>query len=118
MVDNNANEMMFTYEERKSNNKPTKFLKYLTDPTGRITLTIDYYAKGQIYDYINDTTWARVSGVTNLTNPKIIDHVSQIPDVSGRKLTFTYTNRPGPIRRGSATTPRRAARSPGRNHGR
>ncbi|MBQ0897996.1 hypothetical protein KBX37_34030, partial [Micromonospora sp. U56] len=89
-VDNNGNEMLFTYEERKSNNKPTKFLKYITDPTGRITLTLDYYAKGQAYDYINDTTWARVSGATNLTNPKIIDHVSQITDISGRKLTFTY----------------------------
>ncbi|WP_170285257.1 DNRLRE domain-containing protein [Micromonospora palomenae] len=92
-VDNNGNEMLFTYEERKSNNKPTKFLRYITDPTGRITLTLDYYAKGQTYDYINDTTWARVSGATNLTNPKIIDHVSQITDISGRKLTFTYTDK-------------------------
>ncbi|MFD6716865.1 DNRLRE domain-containing protein [Micromonospora chalcea] len=93
VVDNNGNEMLFTYEERKSNNKPTKFLRYITDPTGRITLTIDYYAKGQTYDYINDTTWTRVSGATNLTNPKIIDHISQITDVSGRKLTFTYTDK-------------------------
>lgn len=93
IVDNNGNEMLFTYEERKSNNKPTKFLRYITDPTGRITLTIDYYAKGQTYDYIDDTTWNRVSGATNLTNPKIIDHVSQITDISGRKLTFTYTDK-------------------------
>jgi RHS repeat-associated protein len=91
--DNNGNEMLFTYEERKSNNKPTKFLKYLTDPKGRQTLTIDYYTKGQTYDYINDTTWSRVSGATNLTNPKIIDHVSQITDISGRKMTFTYTDK-------------------------
>jgi RHS repeat-associated protein len=34
-----------------------------------------------------------VSGATNLTNPKIIDHVSQITDISGRKLTFTYTDK-------------------------
>ncbi|MGK5441503.1 DNRLRE domain-containing protein [Micromonospora sp. URMC 105] len=92
VVDNNGNEMLFTYEERKSNNKPTKFLRYLTDAAGRKTLTIDYYAKGQAYDYINDTTWARTSA-TNLTNPKIIDHVSQITDISGRKLTFTYTDK-------------------------
>ncbi|MBM0239183.1 hypothetical protein JNW88_22270 [Micromonospora sp. ATA32] len=65
-VDNNGNEMVFTYEERKSNNKPTKFLKYITDPTGRITLTLDYYTKGQSYEYINDTTWTRTSA-TNLT---------------------------------------------------
>ncbi|MGI5519790.1 DNRLRE domain-containing protein [Micromonospora sp. CA-259024] len=91
-VDNNGNTMTFTYEERKSNNKPTKFLRYLTDAAGRKTLTIDYYAKGQSFDYINDTTWTRQSG-TNLTNPKIIDHVSQITDISGRKLTFTYTDK-------------------------
>ncbi|WP_328415184.1 hypothetical protein OG470_22535 [Micromonospora sp. NBC_00389] len=84
--------MLFTYEERKSNNKPTKFLRYLTDAAGRKTLTIDYYAKGQAYDYINDTTWARTPA-TNLTNPKIIDHVSQITDISGRKLTFNYTDK-------------------------
>ncbi|WP_158074084.1 golvesin C-terminal-like domain-containing protein [Micromonospora sp. CB01531] len=92
-VDNNGNEMVFTYEERKSNNKPTKFLKYITDPTGRRTLTIDYYTKGQTYDYINDTTWNRVTSATNLTNPKIIDHVKQVTDISGRKLTFTYTDK-------------------------
>ncbi|MCO1597713.1 DNRLRE domain-containing protein [Micromonospora sp. RHAY321] len=92
-VDKNGNTMTFTYEERKSNNKPTKFLRYITDAAGRKTLTIDYYAKGQTYDYINDTTWARVSGATNLTNPKIIDHVRQVTDISGRKMTFTYTDK-------------------------
>ncbi|MEV1154938.1 DNRLRE domain-containing protein [Micromonospora chokoriensis] len=92
-VDKNGNTMTFTYEERKSNNKPTKFLRYITDAAGRKTLTIDYYAKGQSFDYINDTTWARVSGATNLTNPKIIDHISQITDISGRKMTFTYTDK-------------------------
>ncbi|WP_433649917.1 DNRLRE domain-containing protein [Micromonospora zamorensis] len=92
-VDKNGNTMAFTYEERKSNNKPTKFLRYITDAAGRKTLTIDYYAKGQSFDYINDTTWARVSGATNLTNPKIIDHISQITDISGRKMTFTYTDK-------------------------
>ncbi|MET7818024.1 DNRLRE domain-containing protein [Micromonospora zamorensis] len=92
-VDKNGNTMTFTYEERKSNNKPTKFLRYITDAAGRKTLTIDYYAKGQTYDYINDTTWARVSGATNLTNPKIIDHVKQVTDISGRKMTFTYTDK-------------------------
>ncbi|WP_157745880.1 golvesin C-terminal-like domain-containing protein [Micromonospora purpureochromogenes] len=92
VVDNNENEMVFTYEERRSNNKPTKFLRYITDPAGRITLTIDYYAKGQDYTYIDDTDWLPRSG-TNLTNPHIIDHVSQITDISGRKLTFAYTDK-------------------------
>jgi RHS repeat-associated protein len=91
-VDKNGNTMTFTYEERKSNNKPTKFLRYITDAAGRKTLTVDYYAKGDAYSYIDDTTWTRVSA-TNLTNPKIIDHVSQVTDISGRKMTFTYTDK-------------------------
>ena len=78
---------------RRSQNKPTKFLRYITDPTGRQTLTLDYYAKGDAYDYINDTTWTKVTGVANLTNPHIIDQVQQITDISGRKLTFTYTDK-------------------------
>jgi YD repeat-containing protein len=91
--DNNGNVMTFTYEVRRSQNKPTKFLRYITDPVGRQTLTIDYWAKGDTYDYIDDTTWAKVTGQPNLTNPHIIDHVKQITDISGRKLTFTYTDK-------------------------
>ncbi|MEV6301232.1 DNRLRE domain-containing protein [Actinoplanes sp. NPDC051861] len=92
VVDNNGNEMLFTYEERRSNNKPTKFLRYATDAAGRTALTIDYYAKGDAYDYVDDVTWTRKSA-TGLTNPKIIDHVRQITDISGRKLTFAYTDK-------------------------
>jgi YD repeat-containing protein len=91
VVDNNGNTM--TYEVRRSQNKPTKFLRYLTDPTGRQTLTIDYWTKGDTYDYVNDTTWAKVTGVPNLTNPHIIDHVRSVTDISGRRLTFTYTDK-------------------------
>jgi RHS repeat-associated protein len=91
-VDNNGNQMDFTYEVRRSNNEPTKFLRYITDPTGRQTLTVDYWAKGDAYDYIDDLTWTRKSAA-NLTNPSIIDHVKQITDISGRKLTFTYTDK-------------------------
>jgi len=89
--DNNGNTMSFTYEVRKSQNKPTKFLRYITDATGRQTLTIDYWAKGDTYDYIDDNTWTKVTGQTNLTNPKIIDHIRTITDISGRKLAYTYT---------------------------
>ena len=91
--DNNGNTMTFTYEERQSQNQPTKFLKYITDPTGRQTLTLTYWAKGDTYDYISDTTWTKVTGQSNLTNPKIIDHVRSITDVSGRKLNYTYTDK-------------------------
>jgi RHS repeat-associated protein len=91
-VDNNGNQLDFVYESRKSNNQPTKFLRHLVDPAGRRTLTIDYYAKGDAYDYVDDATWTRRSA-TNLTNPFIIDHVRQITDLSGRRLTFAYTDK-------------------------
>ncbi len=89
VADNNGNELLFTYEQRKSNNKPIKFLRYLTDPAGRQTLTIDYYAKGDSYSYIDDTG-TKVSA-TNLTNPKIIDKIRTITDISGRQIALTYT---------------------------
>ncbi|MCP8710938.1 DNRLRE domain-containing protein [Streptomyces sp. AC04842] len=89
-VDNDGNTQTFTYEERKSNNKPTKFLKYITDPAGRQSLALDYYEKGDAaYEYIDDTG-AKASG-TNLTNSKIYDHVKSMTDVSGRTITFYYT---------------------------
>ena len=90
IVDKNGNTMSFTYERRKSNNKPTKFLRYITDAAGRRTLTVDYFEKGASYKYIDDNTWQELDG-TNLTNPFIIDSVKSITDISGRKLTFTYT---------------------------
>ena len=91
--DNNGNLMTFTYEVRRSQNKPTKFLRYITDATGRQSLTLNYWAKGDTFDYINDTTWTKVTGQNNLTNPKIIDHVRSMIDISGRTLTFTYTDK-------------------------
>ncbi|NUQ98619.1 MAG: DNRLRE domain-containing protein [Streptomyces sp.] len=91
-VDKNGNTQTYTYEERKSNNKPTKFLTYITDPAGRQSLTVDYYKKGDAsYDYIDDTG-AKATG-TNLTNSKIYDHVKSITDISGRKISFYYTTK-------------------------
>ncbi|WP_327242971.1 golvesin C-terminal-like domain-containing protein [Streptomyces sp. NBC_01320] len=91
-VDNDGNTQTYTYEERKSNNKPTKFLKYVTDPAGRKSLTIDYYGKGDAtYEYINDSG-VKVSG-TSLTNSKIYDHVKSMTDISGRKISFYYTDK-------------------------
>lgn len=88
--DKNGNEMLFTYEEKKSNNKPTKFLKYITDPTSRQTLTLDYYDKGDDYSYFDGDTKTQDP---NLTNPKIIDNVKSITDISGRQITFTYSDK-------------------------
>ncbi|WP_372345906.1 DNRLRE domain-containing protein [Streptomyces sp. KL116D] len=72
-IDKNGNTQTFTYEERKSNNKPTKFLKYVTDPAGRKTLTVEYYAK------------------SDATSVKSVDHVKSMTDISGRTLTFGYS---------------------------
>ncbi|MGW4229846.1 golvesin C-terminal-like domain-containing protein [Streptomyces sp. NPDC004980] len=91
-VDKNGNTQTFTYEERKSNNKPTKFLKYITDPAGRQSLVLEYYKKGDAsYDYIDDTG-AKVTG-SNLTNSKIYDHVKSMTDISTRKIAFLYTEK-------------------------
>ncbi|HEX6683897.1 MAG TPA: polymorphic toxin-type HINT domain-containing protein [Candidatus Limnocylindrales bacterium] len=91
IVDKNGNTLSFTYERRKSNNKPTKFLRYITDPDGRRTLTVDYYEKGEAtFPYVDDNTWQDATG-TSLTNPFIIDSIKSITDVSGRRISFTYT---------------------------
>lgn len=92
VVDKNGNTQTYTYEERKSNNKPTKFLTYITDPAGRQSLTVDYYKKGDAsYEYVDDTG-AKATG-SNLTNSKIYDHVKSITDISGRKVSFFYTTK-------------------------
>ncbi|MEW2506027.1 hypothetical protein AB0878_36805 [Amycolatopsis sp. NPDC047767] len=73
--DRNGNEQTYTYTLRKSNNQPRKFLAYVTDPAGRQTMSVDYYTKA-------DTQ-----------NPKIIDQVKAIRDISGRTLTFAYSDK-------------------------
>jgi RHS repeat-associated protein len=91
IVDPNGNTETFTYADRKSNNKPVKFLQYITDPAGRQTLTATYYAKGDAYSYVDDN--GTVQQGTNLTNPKIIDHLASMTDISGRRITFLYTDK-------------------------
>ncbi|WP_411111951.1 DNRLRE domain-containing protein [Streptomyces sp. c-19] len=91
-VDKNGNTMLFTYEERKSNNKPTKFLTYITDPASRQTLTVDYFKKGDAsYEYVSGT--GTIATGSNLTNSKIYDHIKSVTDVSGRKINFWYTDK-------------------------
>ncbi|WP_157617273.1 DNRLRE domain-containing protein [Saccharomonospora marina] len=75
VVDRNGNTQTFTYTERKSHNQPRKFLAYVTDPTGRKTLRLDYWEKGE----------------TN--NPHLLDMVQSITDISGRTLTFGYDDK-------------------------
>jgi RHS repeat-associated protein len=90
--DKNGNELLFTYERRKSNNKPIKFLKYLTDAAARQTLTLTTYTKGQAYDYYDSNTNQRLSA-SNLTNPHIIDQIASITDISGRQLKLVYSDK-------------------------
>ncbi|MEV6843620.1 DNRLRE domain-containing protein [Actinoplanes sp. NPDC051411] len=89
VVDRNGNESDFTYTVRKSQNKPTEFLAYITDASGRKTLTVDYYAKGDSYQYVDGT--GNLATDTKLTDPDIIDHVKSIVDVSGHEIDFFYT---------------------------
>ncbi|HET6353114.1 DNRLRE domain-containing protein [Streptomyces sp.] len=92
-VDRNGNTMSFTYEERKSNNKPTKFLKYITDPVARQTLTVDYWEKSQSgYQYVNDSG-VLTTDSGSLNNSKIYDHIRSVTDISGRKIEFYYTTK-------------------------
>ncbi|NWF31333.1 RHS repeat-associated core domain-containing protein, partial [Streptomyces sp. PKU-EA00015] len=92
-VDKNGNTQTFTYEERKSNNKPTKFLKYITDPAGRQSLTVDYWTKGQSgYQYVNDSG-VLTTDTGSLNNSKIYDHLRSVTDISGRKIEFYYTTK-------------------------
>jgi RHS repeat-associated protein len=74
VADKNGNTQTYTYAERKSNNKPVKFLTYIEDPTARQSLTVEYYTKAD----------------TN--SPKIIDHVKSMTDISGRKIAFQYSD--------------------------
>jgi RHS repeat-associated protein len=97
VVDNNNNQLTFTWERRASNNKPIKFLSYITDPASRQTLTLDYYQKGESYAYYDSTTGNRVTA-SNLTNPKIIDHVQSIASISdpttpARTLSLVYSDK-------------------------
>ncbi|WP_207211899.1 DNRLRE domain-containing protein [Promicromonospora panici] len=94
VIDKNGNTQQFTYAERQSNNQPRKFLQYVTDPTGRQTLTVDYWTKGQTgWRYVDEATGNLVNGSGALNNSKIYDHVRSMTDVSGRKLEFYYTGK-------------------------
>ncbi|QLQ37610.1 DNRLRE domain-containing protein [Micromonospora robiginosa] len=87
--DRNGNQLLFTYERMRVDNRDTSVLRYLTDPDNRRTLSLDYYAAGDSYTaFVNGTK----QSLTNLQNPRIIDQVKSITDVSGRTLSFVYSD--------------------------
>ncbi|MFI0480110.1 nucleic acid/nucleotide deaminase domain-containing protein [Actinomadura sp. 9N215] len=87
VVDRNDNALTFTYERARIGGRNTGMLKHLTDATGRRTLTIDYYQRG-------DAFWHMVDGKAKLGSdlswPGIINKVKSITDLSGRRLDFVY----------------------------
>jgi RHS repeat-associated protein len=91
VADRNGNTQTFTYEQRRSQNQPIKFLRYVTDPSGRQSLTLDYYRKGDDYQFVDDA--GDLVSDTNLTNPFIIDQVRSITDVDGRRIELFYTGK-------------------------
>ncbi|MEV8320712.1 DNRLRE domain-containing protein [Streptomyces sp. NPDC059900] len=92
VVDKNGNTQTYVYEVRDSGNRWVKFLKEIKDPAGRSSLKLDYYGAGDAtYDYIDDKS-EKATG-TDLWNPKIYDHLKSMTDISGRKLSFLYTEK-------------------------
>ncbi|MFF2507816.1 DNRLRE domain-containing protein [Streptomyces sp. NPDC058067] len=74
-IDKNGNTQTYTYETHKAGGKPTKYLAYITDPAGRQSLTVTYFDK------------------STAPFPKVADHVQSMTDLSGRKLTFEYSDK-------------------------
>ncbi|MFI5839644.1 DNRLRE domain-containing protein [Catenuloplanes sp. NPDC051500] len=87
VLDKNGNDLRFTYERTSVGNRNTGVLKYVTDATGRRTLTFEYFAPGENYDYYAGDV---KRSATNLQNAQIVTQLRSIVDVSGRKITFTY----------------------------
>ncbi|RAO32235.1 hypothetical protein PSN13_03927 [Micromonospora saelicesensis] len=87
--DRNGNQLRFTYERKQVGYRNTAVLRYLTDPDNRQTLTLEYYEPGDSYT-------AFVGGVpqtlTNLQNSRIIGQLKTITDVSGRTMSFVYSD--------------------------
>ncbi|WP_419997818.1 DNA/RNA non-specific endonuclease [Streptomyces boninensis] len=92
VVDKNGNTQTYEYELQNYGNRKVKFLTQIKDPSGRSTMKLDYYRHGDAtYDYLN-AQGEKVSG-TNLWNPAIYGHLKSVTDISGRKVSFLYTEK-------------------------
>lgn len=86
-VDKNGNELKFHYQNGFIGNRSVKLLTHLTDATGRRTLSLDYYQRGD--DHFLFRANKKVAGGA-LANTAIVNQLRSITDISGRKITFTY----------------------------
>ena len=86
-VEKNGNRLDFAYERGRIGGRDVKLLKHIADSTGRRTLTLDYYQRGDDFAFFRDN--AKLTG-TGLDNAAIVDQVRSITDVSGRTISFTY----------------------------
>ncbi|MEV4348791.1 DNRLRE domain-containing protein [Actinoplanes sp. NPDC049596] len=87
--DRNGNELEFTYEWVRQNNRTVKVLRYLTDPANRQTLTLDYYEAGDPCDvYVAGTR----TTVTSLGYPRVVGRLKSMTDVSGRQIQLVYSD--------------------------
>ena len=88
IVDNNGNQASFTYSWYRSDGRPVRLLDSITDPSGRRTLTITYYHRGQRFSYIDRD--GNVAHGRHLDDPAIAGQVKSVTDVSGRTIDFLY----------------------------
>lgn len=90
LADKNSNELKFTYVRTNHGNRNTGVLTEVTDATGRRVLSLDYYQHGDdFFSFVDDR---KVFG-RNLTNTSIEHQLRSITDISGRKMTFAYSDR-------------------------
>ncbi|WP_433729783.1 DNRLRE domain-containing protein [Actinoplanes sp. CA-051413] len=92
VIDKNGNDLRFTYERVKVGNRNTGVLKYITDATGRRTLTFEYFNSGDNFAFFTGNSDTKQSG-TNLANGQIVNQLRAITDVSGRRITLTYNDK-------------------------
>jgi RHS repeat-associated protein len=90
VVDRNGNELRLHYVYTNHGNRNTGVLTHITDAAGRRTLTLDYYQRGDDFSFFTNNV--RTPG-KNLTNASIIDQLASITDISGRRITFAYSDR-------------------------
>jgi RHS repeat-associated protein len=87
-VDRNGNTMTFHYTRSVIDNRNTGVLTSITDPAGGPVLSFDYYQAGLPASFFVGRTRKTTSA---LTNTLITDQLKSVTDLSGRTITFTYS---------------------------